>query len=159
MNMKQEKIKKYHAELNCLNAWLERGMVPKELLQEHLDSIEEIKAKIAEENERSVSPGDSFGEAVFKLQSISKDTDPENDLIVPSEDGGVSIFFDEGVEDSDDISTSENDDYEDSRLFDSSSDNHFGSLYQDDTSFSRGGALFGESQEWMRDSGYVRDDV
>lgn len=101
MNMKQEKMKRLHAELNCLQIWLERGMVPKEDLESHMANIEEIKEKIAEEKERNAAVSDNFGDAISKLQSVLDcDSVDDTDGYIMDNDNSSKMFFDkeEGFE-------------------------------------------------------------
>ncbi|MCK5787594.1 MAG: hypothetical protein KAH32_01155 [Chlamydiia bacterium] len=155
MNMKQEKIKKLKTELQCLQVWVERGMVPKEDIEEYQSSIKDLQDKIEEEKEKVLSMNDSFGDAVSKLQSVANMENDVANKVEYSEEGG-GMFFDE-EEDSEHDTISESDFSYDSE---SSSDGGDFSIsnHKDFGQFSNDSALFKESQEWMHDSGYERDD-
>lgn len=49
---KSERLKKFEAELNDLEHWLNLGLVPKRDIPKHKEEITAVKAKIEEEKER-----------------------------------------------------------------------------------------------------------
>lgn len=80
MNIRQEKLKKLAMELKCLKLWRDRGMVPKEEMEEHLANIDDINAKILEEKERAKVAQESISDFSYKLDSLSDSESGSSDI-------------------------------------------------------------------------------